>query len=484
MKRLAIVAAMAITCAIGVRTMVAADGAGQAPRRPPNFIIILTDDQGYGDLGSYGHPTLRTPNIDRMASEGQRWTSFYAAPVCTPSRAQLLTGRLAVRTGLAGGVLFPDSTGGLQPGEVTVAEVLTTRGYATSAIGKWHLGVQPEYLPMNQGFDSYYGIPYSNDMDQAEGLSAGERFRRYMDARIEYFNVPLMRDRTVIERPAQQTTITRRYTDEAVSFISAHRTQPFFLYLAHNLPHMPLFRSKEFEGRSQRGLYGDAVEEIDANVGRILTTLRELKLEENTLVLYLSDNGPWAPYLEQGGSAGLLRGAKGSTWEGGVRVPAIFWWPGTIRSSVTTGIGSQLDILQTFASLAGAQAPADRVLDGYDLSNTLRGQAASPRHTLFYYANTAGGLLSAVRHDGFKAFFVPPAAASPAVGGPLAATPAASLPPQLYNLDQDPSEKYDLAARYPERIADLRRLADEHQKTVVPVKNQIATRAQGRGARP
>jgi arylsulfatase A len=463
--------------AFSVWTMTAALPA-QGGRRPPNFIIILADDQGYGDLGSYGHPTIRTPNIDRMAAEGQRWTSFYAAPVCTPSRAQLLTGRVAVRTGLAGGVLFPDSTGGLQPDEITVAEVLKTRGYATAAVGKWHLGVMSEYLPPKQGFDSYYGIPYSNDMDQTgAGLSADERFRRMMDAKIEYFNVPLMRNGTIIERPAQQSTITKRYTDEGITFIKAHRHQPFFLYLAHNLPHMPLFRSKAFENRSQRGLYGDAVEEIDWNVGRILNTLRELKLAENTLVLYMSDNGPWAPYLEQGGSAGLLRGAKGSTWEGGVRVPAIFWWPGTIKSSVTTGIGSELDILQTLASLAGAQPPSNRALDGYDLSQTLRGNAPSPRHTLFYYASSGGGVLSAVRHDSFKAFFVVPSAGA---AGAAAATP----PPQLYNLDQDPSENFDLAAKHPEVIAELRKLADEHQKTVVPVKNQIATRTQEKGSRP
>jgi arylsulfatase A-like enzyme len=447
----------------------------QGGRRPPNFIIILADDQGFGDLGSYGHPTLRTPNLDRMAAEGQRWTSFYAAPVCTPSRAQLMTGRLAVRTGLAGGVLFPDSTGGLQPDEITIAEVLKARGYATAAAGKWHLGVLPQYLPTRQGFDSYFGIPYSNDMDQTgQDLSADERFRRYMDAKIEFFNVPLMRDANIIERPAQQTTITRRYTDEGIAFIKSHQNQPFFLYLAHNFPHMPLFRSKDFEGKSQRGLYGDAVEEIDWNVGRILTTLRELKLEENTLVVYMSDNGPWAPYLEQGGSAGLLRGAKASTWEGGMRVPAIFRWTGTIAGSVVTGIGSELDILPTFTSLAGAQPPADRVLDGYDLSPTLRGQSPSPRQTLFYYASTGNGVLSAVRRGPYKAHFAVPGAA----------TDGSAASPQLYNLDQDPSEKFDLAAKHPEVIAELRKLADDHQKTVVAVKNQIATRAPAKAPQP
>jgi arylsulfatase A len=458
---------------LGIAAVVSAQS--RSSRRPPNFVIVLADDQGYGDLGSYGHPTIRTPNIDRLAAEGQRWTSFYAAYVCTPSRAQLLTGRLAVRTGLQSGVLFPDSTGGLQPDEMTVAEALKTRGYATAIVGKWHLGVRPEYLPTTQGFDSYFGIPYSNDMDQTgEGLTPDERFRRYMDPRIDYFNVPLMRNAGIVERPAQQATITRRYTDEGIAFIKAHRDQPFFLYLAHNMPHMPLFRSKEFEDHSQRGKYGDAIEEIDANVGRIIAALRELKIDQNTLVLYMSDNGPWAPYLEQAGSAGLLRGAKATTWEGGMRVPAIFWWPGTIKSGVITGMGSELDILQTFAALAGAQAPTDRVLDGYDLSATLRTGGASPRDTLFYYGS---GGLAAVRRGSYKAHFVvPPSGAT--LGGAPAPTETAPL---LYNLDQDPSERFNLAAKYPQVVAELRRLADEHQKTVVPVKNQINTRA-GRGS--
>jgi arylsulfatase A-like enzyme len=294
-----------------------------------------------------------------------------------------------------------------------------------------------------------------------------------MDARIEYFNVPLMRNGAIVERPAQQTTLTKRYTDEAITFIRAHRDGPFFLYLAHNFPHMPLFRSKEFENRSQRGLYGDVVEEIDANVGRILSTLHELKLDGNTLVLYMSDNGPWAPYLEQGGSAGLLHGAKASTWEGGMRVPAIFWWPGTIKPGVITGIGSELDILQTLASLAGAHPPSDRVLDGYDLSSTLERAEPSPRHTLFYYASTGSGVLSAVRHDSYKAFFVLP----------TADTSATSIP-QLYNLDQDPSEKFDLAGKHPEIVSQLRKVADEHAKTVVAVENQIATRSRGKEPRP
>ena len=463
--RTALWSALALACVVSSHTR------AQSGSRPPNVILIVTDDQGYGDLGSYGHPTLRTPNLDRMAAEGQRWTSFYTAPVCTPSRSQLMTGRLAVRTGLAGGVLFPDSTGGLQPEEITIAEMLKARGYATAAVGKWHLGVLPQYLPTSQGFESYFGIPYSNDMDQTEGLPQAERFRRYMDAKIEFFNVPLMRDGSIVERPAQQTTLTKRYTDEGIAFIRAHQRQPFFLYLAHNFPHMPLFRSKEFEGKSQRGLYGDAVEEIDWNVGRILSTLKELQLDNDTLVVFMSDNGPWAPYLEQGGSAGPLRGAKGSTWEGGVRVPAIFRWSGTIAPAVVTGIGSELDLMPTLASLAGARTPSDRVLDGYDLSATLRRGSPSPRQTLFYYASSGAGVLSAVRRGPYKAHFVIPGGA--ASGG---AAPLGPSAPQLYNLDQDPSEKYDLAASHPELIAELRKLADDQQKTVPAVRNQIATR--------
>jgi arylsulfatase A-like enzyme len=473
-------------------------------QRPPNIVVIFTDDQGYGDLGSYGHPTILTPNIDRLAAEGQRWTSFYGAPVCTPSRAGLLTGRLPVRSGLAGGVLHPPSPGGLQPSEITIPEVLKTRGYATGMVGKWHLGhSRPEYLPTAQGFDSYFGIPYSNDMDmvgdaQVPGGIPGGRFGGYMNAKVDYFQVPLMRNEKIIERPADQTTITRRYTDEAIAFIRANSARPFFMYVAHNMPHMPLFRSKEFEGKSVRGLYGDVIEELDFNVGRIVQTLRELKIDQNTLVVFTSDNGPWAPYLEQGGSAGLLRGAKGSNWEGGVRVPAIFWWPGTIRPAVVTGLGSNLDFLQTFASLAGAEPPRDRPLDGYDLTPTLKQGAPSPRKTLFYY----GGALVAVRQGAYKLHLNVmsegrgggggggggAAAAGARAGGAAAATPAAAPAEpnaELYNLDEDPSEKFNLASTRPAIVAELRRLADEHIKSVVAGTSQLgrggAAGAAGRG---
>ena len=457
-------------------TIAFAQRGGAPAGRPRNFIIIITDDQGYGDLGSYGHPTLRTPNLDRMAVEGQRWTSFYAAPLCTPSRAQLMTGRYAIRSGLAAGVLFPNSTGGLQPSELTIAEVLKQRGYATLTVGKWHLGHLPQYLPTNQGFDRYFGIPYSNDMERDTTIAPAEAFRRTMDPSITDFNVPLMRDAKIVERPADQTTITRRYTDEAIAFIRQQQKQPFFIYLAHNLPHVPLFRSKEFEGRSARGIYGDVVEEIDYNVGRILDTLRELKLDRQTLVVFLSDNGPWLPYLTQGGSAGLLRGAKGSTWEGGVRVPAIFWQPGTVQPGVTVGIGSEMDLLPTFARLAGAVVPAGRSLDGEDLTVTLTKGAPSPRDTVFYYN---GARLAGVRHGAFK-LHLAMAAGNGATGA--AAIPAPANPAwELYNLDEDPSEAFNVADKHPEIVRELTAMMDAHQKTIEPVENQIPL-GRGQGA--
>ncbi len=444
---------------------------------PRNFVIIFTDDQGYGDLGSYGHPTIRTPNLDRMAVEGQRWTNFYAAPVCTPSRAQLMTGRYAIRTGLAAGVLFPDSTGGLQPSEVTIAEVLKSRGYATLAVGKWHLGHLPQYLPTSQGFDRYFGIPYSNDMERDTAIPAADVFRRTMEPKITDYNVPLMRDGKVVERPADQTTITRRYTDEAVAFIRQQQAQPFFLYLAHNLPHVPLFRSREFEGHSARGIYGDVIEEIDHNVGRILDTLRELKLDRQTLVVFLSDNGPWMPYLEQGGSAGLLRGAKGSTWEGGMRVP------GDLLAARCRAAGRHDGHWVGARSAPNVRdagqcrpCPVAGRSTGRICRRRLTKGARSPRETVFYYN---GVTLTGVRHRAFK-LHLAVAAGSGASGA--AAIPAPANPTwELYNLDEDPSEKFNLADKRPEIVRELTAMLAAHQKTVEPVENQIPL-GRGRGA--
>jgi arylsulfatase A len=443
----------------------------QANRRPQNFVVIFCDDLGYGDVGAFGNPTIRTPNLDRMAAEGQRWTSFYVADsVCTPSRSALLTGRLPIRTGMYSDtrrVLFPDSAGGLPSSEITIAELLKTRGYATAAIGKWHLGWQPEYLPTKQGFDSYYGIPYSNDMDATFKFSTRDEYIKFMkNPKLEYWNVPLQRNEKVLERPANQTTITQRYTDEAIKFIGANKNKPFFLYLAHSMPHMPLFRSKNFENKSARGLYGDVIEELDANVGRVLDTLRQMKLDKNTLVVFTSDNGPWALFGEQGGSAGLLRGAKGGTYEGGMREPTIFWQPGTIKPGIVTDIGATLDLLPTFCTLAGVKAPSDRVLDGFDLSAALLGKGRSPRQTMVYWR---GSKLMAVRHGSFKAHFI----TQSEYGGEAAVTHPT---PELYNLDIDPSEKWNVAAQHPDVVAEIRRIAEEHKKAIPPVENHLDKR--------
>ena len=343
---------------IGVLACLATGSEAFAQKAPlPNFIIIFTDDQGYGDLGCFGHPTIKTPNLDRMAVEGQKWTSFYvAANVCTPSRAALMTGRLPIRSGMYSDkrrVLFPDSDDGLPQSEITIARHLKQKGYRTAAIGKWHLGHLPAYLPTSHGFDSYLGIPYSNDMDRVNDIAAKEAFAH---PRIEYFQVPLMRDTTVIQRPADQNTIVKRYTQEAIKIIKESKKKPFFLYMAHSLPHVPLFASKDFLGTSERGLYGDVIEEIDWSVGQILAALKQEGLDKNTYVVFTSDNGPWALFNEQGGSAGLLFGNKGTSYEGGVRVPTIFWGPGRVKPGVISGLGSTLDLLPTFGKLAGYSA--------------------------------------------------------------------------------------------------------------------------------
>jgi len=442
-------------------------GAGAAAERAdrPNVVIVFCDDLGYGDLGCYGHPTIRTPNLDRMAQEGQKWTNFYAAAsVCTPSRAALLTGRLPIRNGMASDrrrVLFPDSAGGLPPDEVTIAEALKPLGYATACVGKWHLGHLPQYLPTRQGFDSYFGIPYSNDMDRVADSPKGRE--AFWDPKIEYWNVPLMRDERIVERPADQNTITKRYAEESVAFLRKNRDRPFFLYLAHSMPHVPLFTSDEFRGTSLRGLYGDVIEEIDWSVGRVLDTLRELKLDRKTLVVFTSDNGPWLIFNEHGGSAGLLRDGKGCTFEGGMREPALFWWPGTIEPGVVADLGCTMDLLPTLCTLAGADLPADRVLDGMDISPALLGTGPSPRDVMFYYR---GVQLYAVRQGPFKAHFITRPAYGPG-------KPETHDPPLLYHLGHDPSEQYDVAAKYPEAVAAIRELAEAHKAAMQPGEPQL-----------
>ncbi len=356
--------------------------------------------------------------------------------------------------------MFRDNAAaGLPAEELTIAEVLKSRGYATGMVGKWHLGQRPEFLPMQQGFDSWFGLPYSHDMRMTVPRDKGMQTAAYYEPKPEYWDVPLMRNNDVIERPADHRTLTRRYTEEAVRFITANRTRPFFLYLAHSLPHIPLARSDAFVGHSAGGIYGDTVEEIDWSTGQIIDALRKAGIDRRTLVIFTSDNGPWLPFRAHGGSSGPLKEGKGTTWEGGVRTPAIFWWPGTVRPGVVTDMGSGLDLIVTAAALAGATLPRDRVLDGVDLSAVLRGSGPSPRDKLFYYWDSE---LRAIRKGNYKAHFI----TSGAYGEGEPRT--AHTPPLLFDLAHDPGERYDVAAAHPDIVADLIKEAEAHRRTVVP----------------
>ncbi len=439
----------------------------------PNYVVIFCDDLGWGDLSCYGHPTIATPNLDRMASEGMRMTQFYvAASVCTPSRAGLMTGRYPVRSGMCGKrrVLFPDSVGGLPETERTIAEVLKQRGYSTGMVGKWHLGHLPQYLPTQHGFDSYYGIPYSNDMDSLAPKGT-KRWDIFGDPDWKNFNVPLLEGTHAggvaqIERPVDQRTITRRYVGKAIDFIrNQDEDQPFFLYLAHSLPHVPLFRSDDYVGHSRAGIYGDVIEEIDWGVGEIMQTLRERGIDESTMVVFTSDNGPWLVFDDHGGSAGPLRNGKGTTFEGGVRVPGLFWMPGIIPAGVVSSqLASTLDLLPTFASMSGAEVPGDIVLDGHDLSATLVEQASSPRESMFYYRDNR---LMAVRRGRYKAHFITQDSYVP--GSNVVTN---HDPPLLYDLEIDLGEKRDIASEHPDVVEQIIKLKREHESAMEMAESQ------------
>lgn len=436
--------------------------ATQQVERPPNIIIIFADDLGYGDLSSYGHPTIHTPHLDQMAAEGMRFTQFYSgASVCTPSRAALLTGRLPFRSGMASDhrrVLFPNSDGGLPQEEITIAEALKEQGYATSIVGKWHLGHLPPYLPTEHGFDEYFGIPYSNDMSPGTSPWTGA---------LGYPPLPLMEGTEIIEEEPDQTLLTKRYTERAQTFIRTNAEQPFFLYFAHTFPHIPLFASPEFEGTSRRGLYGDVVEELDWSVGQVLQTLREQGIAEHTLVFFTSDNGPWRTVGDTGGSAGLLHDGKGTTWEGGMREPTIAWWPGQIDAGViSTSLGTTMDLLPTALTLAGAPLPQDRVLDGVDFTPVLRQEVEEVRDAVFYYRGTR---LFAVRKGPWKLHFITQSAY---VGD----SPVTHDPPLLHQLERDPDERFNIAEQNPEVVAEILALVEEHRATISPVPSRLETR--------
>jgi len=396
------------------------------PQTKPNIIVLFADDMGYGDLSCYGHPNIQTPNLDRLANEGVRFTSGYAAAsVCTPSRVGLLTGRYAKRAGLPNN-LGPESLGGLPLSEITIAQQLKSQGYKTAAIGKWHIGHSPkEYLPTNRGFDQYLGLLYSNDM-----IPPWVKTDRPLH---------LWRNNDAIEPVTDQSQLTERYTGEALNFIRNSSGNPFFLYLPYAMPHLPISAPASRRGRSRAGLYGDTIETLDWSAGQILNELKSRNIDNNTLVVFASDNGPWHDLpprmLAQGvepwhtGSKSLLRGAKGTTYEGGHRVPFLARWPGTIPGGrISSEMVSTLDFFPTFSAAAAAKVPTDRVYDGYNLLPTLKGQATSPRDNYKYFL---GADLQAIRQ------------------GPWKYRQAGKNPPELFHLDFDPAEQYNVHDRNP-----------------------------------
>jgi len=465
----------------------------------PNIVLIFIDDMGYADIGPFGNTEVRTPNLDRLAAEGTKFTSFYATPVCSMSRACMMTGCYNARVSIPG-VLFPKDNIGLNPNEITLAEIVKQKGYATCCIGKWHLGHYPEFLPTRQGFDHYFGLPYSNDM------KAGRK---------DMPPLPLIRDETTIETEPDQSQLTRRYTEEAVAFIREHQAEPFFVYLPHSMIHAPLAASAAFKGKSSLGLLGDAIEEIDWSVGQILQTLKDLNLEENTLVVFTSDNGPAHR------PAPPLRGSKGTCFEGGVREPCIMRWPGKIPAGATCNqIAGNIDMLPTFAKIVGVEPPADRVIDGRDITPLMFHPDSGPVRDVHLYF---GGLkLAAIRQGDWKLFLATPEEKPAAKSAPKSSakakadapkkTPKASVKaeadatksaskapakakadaakkkgagPQrgLYNLATDLGETTDVAAEHPDIVAQLRAEA-EKRKAEIEADKRPAGRSTGLGDRP
>jgi arylsulfatase len=404
----------------------AAGALSAKPAGPPNIVFIYCDDLGYGDLGCYGSK-IRTPNLDRMAAEGMRFTQFYSAnPVCSPSRAALLTGRYPTRVGVPR-VLVPRDTTGLPDSETTLAQMLKPRGYKTMCVGKWHLGHLPQFLPTRRGFDEYYGIPYSNDMSPR----------------------PLLHNTETIEEPAKLETLTPRYTEQALRFIERSKGAPFFLYMPHTFPHIPLAASARFRGRSPLGLYGDVIEEIDWSVGEVFGALKKHGLDNDTLVMFSSDNGPWFQ-----GSPGRLRGRKGMTYEGGVREPFLARFPGRIpRGSVCRGVAGTVDILPTFAALTGAALPK-LPRDGIDIWPLLTGQKQElEREALLYFDNWN---VQCARWRRWKLHLARYNAMAYSPAPPGGRINMFLHPPELYDLENDPDESYDVAPENPGIVEEIR----------------------------
>jgi len=424
--------------------------AAGAPAEKPNFVIIFADDQGYQDMGCFNAPLIETPNLDRMAAEGVRFTDFYsAAPSCTPSRAALMTGCYPQRVNLPN-VIGPNAQVGINSDEVTIAEILKAQGYATACYGKWHLGHHPEFLPTRHGFDDYFGLPYSNDMWPNHPTNKS------------FPDLPLIEGERAIELNPDQTQLTRWYTERAVKFIEENKGRPFFVYVPHSMPHVPLHVSDRFKGKSKQGLYGDVIMEIDWSVGQILSTLKRLGIDENTLVVYSSDNGPWLSYGDHAGSAEPLREGKGTTFDGGQREPTVMRWPGRIPAgAVCSEVGAMFDLLPTFAGLAGGRVPIDRVIDGRDIWPLMSGQpgAKSPHDAFFFYRSRR---LEAVRSGKWK-LHLPHEYRSieeSGTGGEPGRYIQRKIGQALFDLRRDIGEQHDVSADHPEivtRLADMAR---------------------------
>jgi len=421
-----------------------------------NFIVINLDDAGYGDFSFNGAYGYQTPNIDKMASEGMRFTHFLAAqPISGASRAGLLTGCYPNRIGFAGAP-GPGSDYGVHPDEMTLGELMKQKGYATAIYGKWHLGDAPQFLPLQNGFDEYYGLPYSNDMWPFHPQQ-GEVFN--------FPDLPTYEGNDIIGYNTDQSQFTTDYTSRTVNFIKKNKNKPFFIYLAHSMPHVPLAVSDKFKGKSEQGLYGDVMMELDWSVGEVLRTLREQGLEENTLIILTSDNGPWANYGNHAGSAAGLREAKATTFDGGNRIPCIMYWKGKIQPGTTCNkLASNIDIFPTLAELSGAPLP-QRKIDGVSLTPLIQGEKnANPRESFVYYYNRND--LEAVTDGMFKLVFphryVTYGAYAPGNDGqPGQLTNIDLKKAELYDLRRDPGERYDVISQYPEVAVKLMRIADQ-----------------------
>ena len=432
----------------------------------PNVVLIFIDDMGYGDLACFGATQYATPNLDQMAAKGMRFTNFYAAQaVCSASRAGLMTGCYPNRVGISG-ALMPNAKIGLNPKEETIADVLKKKGYKTAAIGKWHLGHHKEFLPLQQGFDEYLGLPYSNDMWPVY-FDNTRNFPEKAKNKTDYPELPLIRNNDVIKEIRtieDQSELTTLYTETAVDFINRNKKNPFFLYMAHSMVHVPLAVSDKFKGKSQQGMFGDVVMEIDWSVGQILNALEKNGIADNTLVIFTSDNGPWINFGNHAGSTAGLREGKGTSFEGGQRVPCVMIWPGQIKGGeVCNKIASTIDVLPTLAAIAGAPLP-EKKIDGVNILPLLKGKKdANPRDVFYYYYQRNS--LEGVRKGNWK-LVLPHKHRSyegvlPGNDGFPGAYAQKEAGLALYDLRRDPGERYDVKELYPEVIKELTKLAEQ-----------------------